>query len=142
MAPIIPSLNDHEILAVAKAVKEAGAKDFSYQVLSLNGPVEENFRVWVENAFPERGKKIMSQVAEMHGGKVNDSRFGTRMRGEGNWAESIKQQYKLAKRKYFPELFSFHFNLDLFEQSKEGQLRIRFQNVVSNIYLSLVKSKR
>jgi DNA repair photolyase len=126
MAPIIPSLNDHEILAVAKAVKEAGAKDFGYQVVRLNGPVGENFKEWVGQAYPDRAQKIVNQIAEIHGGKINDSRFGMRMRGEGQWAESIKQQYKLAKRKYFAEPFLFSFNLDLFEKHREGQLKIIF----------------
>ncbi len=126
MAPVIPSLNDHEIMSVAKAAKEAGAQDFTYQVVRLNGPVGENFKEWVKQAFPDRGRKIVGQIEDMHGGHLNDSRFGTRMRGEGHWADSIRQQYRLAKRKYFTEPFDFRFNTRLFHQFREGQMQIPF----------------
>ena len=33
-------------------------------------------------------------IENAHDGKVNDSRFGVRMRGEGNIAEMVNQQYK------------------------------------------------
>jgi hypothetical protein len=33
-------------------------------------------------------------IEQSHDGKVNDTRFGVRMRGEGNIADMINQQYK------------------------------------------------
>ena len=33
-------------------------------------------------------------IEDSHDGKVNDSRWGIRMRGEGNIAELVNQQYK------------------------------------------------
>jgi DNA repair photolyase len=125
-SPVIPSLTDHELMAVAEAVYKAGAQDFGYQVVRLNGPVEEIFRHWIEKAFPERAPKVLRHIADLHGGKTSDSRFGKRMRGEGIWAESIKSQYLVAKRKFFPDPPVFRFNTGLFEQFREGQMKSVF----------------
>lgn len=125
-SPVIPSLTDHELMSVAEAVHKAGAMDFGYQVVRLNGAVEEIFRHWIEEAFPERAPKVLRQIADLHGGKTADSRFGTRMRGEGIWAQSIKNQYQVAKRKFFPHPPSFTYNTSLFEQHREGQMKIAF----------------
>jgi DNA repair photolyase len=68
--------------------------------MRLNGDVEIIFKDWVEKNFPDRAQKIMNQTAEAHGGQVNDSRFGTRMKGTGQVAEVIKATMKMAKKKY------------------------------------------
>lgn len=99
-APIIPSLNSHEIFPLAKAVSEAGAGKIGYTMLRLNGQVSDIFCDWLNRHFPDRAERVMNQVRSAHGGKENDSRFGIRMKGEGNIAEIIKQQFELARRKY------------------------------------------
>ncbi|RYZ51325.1 MAG: radical SAM protein, partial [Chitinophagaceae bacterium] len=40
------------------------------------------------------------QIEQSHGGKVNDSQFGRRMRGEGPLAQLIADQYKTYTKKY------------------------------------------
>ena len=56
----------------------------------------------------------MHQIEDAHGGKTNDSRFGTRMKGEGNIALAINRLFKISKAKYFPIENDFEFNLDAF----------------------------
>jgi len=100
MAPVIPGLTDHEIPAMAKAASDQGSPDIYYSILRLNGDVAILFEDWLEKNFPDRAKKIMNRTAECHGGQVQDSRFKIRMKGEGNYAEMIRNQFKQAKLKF------------------------------------------
>lgn len=100
MAPIIPSINNHEIMNIAKAVKKVGALGINYAMVRLNGCVETVFSDWLERHFPDRKKKVMDQIADCHGGDVQDSRFSKRMRGEGKFSEMISQQFILARKKH------------------------------------------
>ena len=100
MAPIIPSLNSHEILPLVKKVAQLGARDVSFTVVRLNGQIAEIFKDWAYKTMPDRAEKIINQIAECHGGSLNDSRFGTRMRGEGVYATQLKATMALAKKKY------------------------------------------
>lgn len=124
LAPIIPGLNDHEILKMAEKVSEKGALSIAYTVVRLNGDIAEIFEDWARKAMPDRADRVLNRIRDCHGGKLNDSRFGTRMRGEGNIAEMIKQQYHLAKKKYFADKVYPKYNLELHEQYKDGQLRL------------------
>jgi DNA repair photolyase len=94
-APMIPGLNDHEMPALLKAAREAGASMAGYTVVRLNGAVKLLFHDWLYKNFPDRADKVWHQVEACHGGKVNDSDFGRRMRGEGAEAELIHSQFKL-----------------------------------------------
>ncbi len=100
MAPIIPSLNSHEILPLAKKVAEAGAKSIGYTMLRLNGPVADVFEDWLLTHLPDRKERILNQVRSTHGGNLSDSRFGARMKGEGEVAAMVKRQFNLARKKY------------------------------------------
>jgi DNA repair photolyase len=100
MAPIIPSINDNEIMSLAKVVSEAGAQRLNYTIVRLNGCVETVFSDWLRRHFPDRMKKVMDKIANCHGGEVADSRFKTRMKGEGNFSKIISQQFNLARQKF------------------------------------------
>ena len=100
-APIIPGLNDHEIPNIIQAAAENGAAWAGYTVVRLNGSIAVLFKEWIQHHFPDRAAKVLNQIAECHGGKLNDSRFGFRMSGEGNYAENIRQLHNFACRKYF-----------------------------------------
>lgn len=99
-APIIPGLNHHEIPAVIKAAADHGALAAGITVVRLNGAVGKIFEDWLRKNFPDRFNKVWNQVCSLHGGSVNDSQFGRRMKGEGNIAEAIHQLYRAAKKKY------------------------------------------
>lgn len=100
MAPIIPSINSHEILPLVKRVSELGARSVGYTIVRLNGAIAEIFKDWIEKNLPDRAEKVLRQIEACHGGNLNDSRFGTRMKGEGEFAKQIALQFKIARTKY------------------------------------------
>ena len=121
-APIIPGLNDHEIPTIIEAAAANGAIWANYTVVRLNGAIATLFEEWIHHHFPDRAAKVLNQIKECHGGAVNDSRFGFRMVGEGNFAENIRQLHNFACRKYMkdrvlPELDTTSF-------MRAGQMRL------------------
>jgi len=100
-APIIPGLNHHEIPAVLKAASEHGALGAGMTMVRLNGSIGKIFEDWLRKNFPDRFEKVWNQICSVHGGNVNDSVFGRRMTGEGNYAEVVQQLFRSAKKKYF-----------------------------------------
>ncbi|MCY1512996.1 radical SAM mobile pair protein B [compost metagenome] len=94
-APMIPGLNDHEMPAILKAAAACGAKSAGYTIVRLNGAIHEIFKDWLQKNFPDRFEKVWHQIQACHDGQVNDSRFGTRMHGEGNIAQIIRDTFKL-----------------------------------------------
>lgn len=124
IAPIIPSINSHEILPLAKAAADAGALSIGHTIVRLNGAIGAIFTDWIKKALPDRADKVLHQIEDCHGGSLNDSRYGTRMRGEGKIAEQINMLIKLAKQKYFKDKVMPRLNHDLHEQYKDGQLKL------------------
>ena len=100
LGPMIPGLNEHEMPAIIKAASEAGATFSAYTFIRLNGSIKFLFHDWLYKNFPDRADKVWHLIESAHGGKVNDSEFGRRMRGEGNIAKLIVDQYKTYTRKY------------------------------------------
>ena len=100
-APIIPGLTDHEVPAILKAAADHGALTAGMTIVRLNGSVGAIFEDWVVKNFPDRAPKILDQICAAHGGKLNDSEFGRRMKGEGKIAEMINQLFKTSLRRYF-----------------------------------------
>ncbi len=99
-APMIPSLNDHELFDIAKAVSEAGARSLQHMVIRMNGAIPELFSDWLDRYFPDRKQKVLNGIKSLHGGRVQDSRFGKRMRGEGSRAAIIAKQAELARKRF------------------------------------------
>lgn len=99
MAPMIPGLTDHEIPALLAEARDAGAKFAGFVPLRLPGAVAQVFEDWLERNFPERKEKVLGRVRGMRGGKLNDPRFGDRMKGEGQYVEQIRAMFKLQARK-------------------------------------------
>lgn len=120
-APIIPGLNSDEIPAIIEAAAAHGAYCAGYTIVRLNGSIAEIFTDWIYKAFPDRAEKVLNQIKECHGGSLNDSRWGTRMRGEGKIAESIKQLFRMSVKKHMPDR-DFRFNTTAFKRPERGQL--------------------
>jgi DNA repair photolyase len=99
MAPIVPGLTDHEIPAVLEAAAEAGAKTAGHVTLRLPHSVAPLFEQWLETHFPDRKEKVLNRLRSMRGGKLYDSKWGQRMRGEGIFADQIDQLFDVARRK-------------------------------------------
>ncbi len=89
MAPIIPGLTDHEIPAVLSAAREAGASTAAFTVIRLPYGVKDIFSAWLDAHLPGSKEKILERIRSLRDGALNDSRFRSRMRGEGFWAEQI-----------------------------------------------------
>lgn len=124
LAPIIPSINSHEILPMAKAVSEAGALSIAHTVVRLNGAIGEIFTDWIRKTMPDRADKVLHQIENCHGGTLNESRYGVRMRGEGQIAKQINDLIALARLKYFRDKSMPKLNTSLHEQYKDGQLKL------------------
>jgi DNA repair photolyase len=99
VAPIIPGLTDNEIPAILQAVKEAGALAAGYTMLRLPLAVAPIFTAWLQQHRPQSAARIESLIREMRGGKLNDSRFGNRMRGSGAYADGIARSFELFRDK-------------------------------------------
>lgn len=115
-APIIPGLNHHEIPAVLEAASKHGASGAGYTVIRLNGQIGEMFDDWLSKNFPERADKIRNQIKEMHGGKVNDTNWGRRLKGSGNYALMIDQLFQQSLKKHFSGKEMPPFNLNAFRK--------------------------
>jgi DNA repair photolyase len=114
VAPIIPGLTDHEMPAILKAAREAGALWAGRVILRLPWAVAPLFQKWLEAHVPESKEKILHRIREMRGGKLYDSRFGIRGRGEGRYAEHLAQLFAVARRQagypdHSPSLSTAHF---------------------------------
>jgi DNA repair photolyase len=115
-APIIPGLNSSEIPDLIKAAADHGAHTAGYTIVRLNGAIKDIFTDWIHKNFPDAADKVLNHIKAVHGGQLNDSRFGTRMSGEGNIAASIKQLFKMAVKKHLAGRDKFEFNLNAFQQ--------------------------
>jgi DNA repair photolyase len=124
MAPIIPGLNDHEVFEMMEKFAELGVNGVYYIVIRLNGDVAEIFEDWLKKNFPDRASKVMSKIAEFHGGQVNDSRYKIRMKGEGTLSENLNAQFQLARRKYFPETPESMLDSEQYLRFKNPQLTL------------------
>lgn len=124
LAPLIPGINSHEVLPLSKAAADAGALSIGYTVVRLNGAIAEIFEDWIHKAMPDRALKVLNQIRACHDGKLNDSRWGARMKGEGEFASQIKSQIEVARRKFFSGRETPEYNLDLYEQYRGGQLTL------------------
>lgn len=121
LAPIIPGINSHEVLALAKAVADHGALSFGLTLVRLNGAIGQIFTDWIKKALPGKADKVLNQIAACHGGSLNDSRFGLRNKGVGPVAEHIHAMAALAKKTYFQGRTFPKFNTALHSQFKNGQ---------------------
>lgn len=123
MAPVIPALNDHEILSVAQAVAERGANDMGYITVRLNGPNQAIFERWLQLNYPDRMEKVLNQLKDIHGGDIGDSTYGRRMRGQGSYALNFRRQFEMAQHRFFAHKKRRHLRTDLFRiPNKDGQL--------------------
>jgi DNA repair photolyase len=99
VAPIVPGLNDREMPAVLEAAKSAGASEAGYTMLRLPYGVKDIFAEWLQANFPEKLERILGTVREVRGGKLNSSEFMSRMRGEGPYAEQVRQMFHVFRER-------------------------------------------
>ncbi|UJW79408.1 PA0069 family radical SAM protein [Hydrogenophaga sp. SL48] len=92
VSPQIPFIND-DMEQVLEAAFEAGARRAFYQVLRLPWELSPMFRQWLEQHYPDRAARVMARVQDMRGGKDYDADFATRMKGQGIWADLLRQRF-------------------------------------------------
>jgi DNA repair photolyase len=93
VAPVIPGLNDHELLSVLGEARRAGARWAGMQILRLPLAVAPLFEDWLERNVPGQKARVLNRIRAMRDGKLNDPRFGQRMRGQGIIAEQIARMF-------------------------------------------------
>jgi DNA repair photolyase len=99
-APLIPAVNDSELEEILQRSAEAGATTAGYVLLRLPLEVADLFRQWLDEHLPDRADHVMSLMRETHGGAASSNAFGRRMRGEGAWAQLLRDRFRLACRKH------------------------------------------
>jgi DNA repair photolyase len=124
IAPIIPQLTSHEIPSVIEAAANNGANWAGYTIVRLNGQIGLVFKDWLYKNYPDRADKVWHHIEDCHGGKVNDSRYAVRMKGEGKIAESIKALFKLSVRRFMGNPPHFEYNLKDFKRGGAEQLSL------------------
>jgi DNA repair photolyase len=95
-APIIPTINDGDMEAILESARVAGARFAGYTVLRLSHELKDLFKDWLAQHYPMRAEHVMSIIRQMRGGKENDTQFGTRQRGTGEFADLIAKRFALA----------------------------------------------
>jgi DNA repair photolyase len=124
VAPVIPGLTDHEMPAILQAAKEAGAITAGYVPVRLPFAVKDLFEAWLQRHMPDRRDKILNRIRSMRNGKLNDSSFGTRMRGEGVFAEQIHAMFEMGCRKAGLRDVRIEFCTDNFRRASDPQLSL------------------
>ncbi len=100
IGPVIPGLNDTEIPRILAAAAAAGADCASWVLLRLPKPLDVLFERWLAEHVPERRERVLHRIRETRSGRISDSRFGHRGRGEGEYARQIAALFHAAARKY------------------------------------------
>jgi DNA repair photolyase len=98
-APMIPSLNDHEMEAILEQGRQAGATMAGYTFLRLPLELKQLFQEWLEEHAPARADRVMSLIRQSRGGALYKAEFGRRMVGEGPYAALLQKRFHLACKK-------------------------------------------
>ncbi|MDH4053649.1 MAG: PA0069 family radical SAM protein, partial [Rubrivivax sp.] len=96
VSPVIPFLNEPELERILQAAADAGARSAFSIVLRLPWEVNPLFQQWLQQHVPDKAARIMARLRDMRGGRDNDSRFGHRMKGQGVWAQLLRQRFEKA----------------------------------------------
>jgi DNA repair photolyase len=119
IAPVIPAITDHEMPAILEAAAKAGAKFAAFTPLRLPLSVAPLFVEWLENHFPDRKEKVLSRIKELRGGELNDPNFGSRMRGQGELAELLRQVFHRFTKKFHLNEEGLDLRLESFQRPGE-----------------------
>jgi DNA repair photolyase len=94
VAPMIPAINDMELERIVEAAVAQGATGAGYIMLRLPGEVKDIFCEWLLRYYPNKVSHVLNLVRDVRGGKENDPRFGSRMRGQGAYAIILQQRFE------------------------------------------------
>jgi DNA repair photolyase len=100
VGPVIPGLNDAEIPRLLAAAKAAGARSAAWVLLRLPRPIDTLFTRWLEENFPDRKDRVLHRIQDTRAGRMSDTEFGRRKRGQGEYAAQIAALFAAAARKH------------------------------------------
>lgn len=125
VAPVIPGLTDHEMPAILKAAHDAGATSAGFTVVRLPYANAALFEKWLETHFPDRKARVLNRIKAMRGGKLYNSQWGARMRGDGIFAGQIEAMFDVARRKAgFKDAQNNVLSTASFRRPEDGQLAL------------------
>ncbi|MCC6794179.1 MAG: PA0069 family radical SAM protein [Candidatus Hydrogenedentes bacterium] len=124
VAPIVPGLTDEEIPRILEASAKAGAQHAGFVMLRLPFAVAPLFEAWLEQHYPARKEKILNRVRDVRGGKLYQSEWGSRQRGEGFYAEQIANIFKIACSKFGLNQATLHLSADAFRRTDGNQMQL------------------
>jgi len=96
VAPVIPFLTDDAMERILEAAGEAGASRAGYVLLRLPYEIKDLFKDWLERHYPLKADHVMSRLRQMRDGRENDSEFGSRMKGQGLFADLLARRFDAA----------------------------------------------
>ena len=99
VAPILPGLTDHEMPAILDAAATAGATRAGYVVLRLPYAVKDIFQQWLDDHAPTKKARVLDRIRQLRGGQLNVSEWGARMKGEGIFADQIRELFQVTARR-------------------------------------------
>ncbi|MBS1972548.1 MAG: PA0069 family radical SAM protein [Bdellovibrionales bacterium] len=126
VAPVIPGLTDHEMPAILKAAKDAGAVFAGYTPLRLPLSVAPLFSEWLEVHRPLKKEKVLSLIKDIRGGKLNDANFGSRMQGQGAVADNLAGMFDLYCRKFHLNEQRIRLSVDHFRRPPQSGEQMGF----------------
>lgn len=100
VAPVIPAINDAELDRILAAAATAGAQRAGYILLRLPLEVADLYEEWLATHFPDRAAHAMSLLRQCRGGLRNVAEFGKRMRGQGPFADLLRNRFRLACKRF------------------------------------------
>ncbi|MDR2195456.1 MAG: PA0069 family radical SAM protein [Gallionellaceae bacterium] len=120
VAPVIPFLTDAELETVLTAARDHGANTAGYTLLRLPYELKELFKDWLTTHYPLKAEHVMSRLRDMRGGRENDSAFGSRFRGEGEFAALLAQRFRMACAKLGLNRSAVTLNTESFRPPARG----------------------
>jgi DNA repair photolyase len=124
ISPVIPAITDHEIEALVARAAQAGAREVTFIPVRLPYEVAPLFRAWLDAHYPDRAGKVMAIIRDMRGGRDNDPGFGTRMRGQGVWADLIRTRFLKARKRAGLGGDRLVLRTDLFRPPQGAQMQL------------------
>ena len=100
IAPLVPGLNESAVPELLKRARDAGASNAFLTLLRLPKEVLPVFEERMAQVLPERAKHIASAILDVRGGRMNDSRFGSRMHGSGPRWEAVERLFEIHCRRH------------------------------------------
>ncbi len=124
VSPVVPAITDHEIEAILERVADAGARDAFFIPVRLPHEVAPLFRAWLDTHYPDRAAKVMAIIRDLRGGRDNDPDFGSRMRGQGIWADLLRTRFDKARQRFGLGGARLSLRTDMFRAPEGDQFRL------------------